>query len=140
MKAIVCGVDGSEHGQAALDFAADEAALRRSKLIVVCAWEIPLMIAPVGVVYPTEVLGDLGENAKKIVQAAVSRVAERQPGVECEGKAIEGQAAGVILEEAKPANMIVVGSRGHGGFASLLLGSVTQQVVHHALCPVVVVR
>jgi nucleotide-binding universal stress UspA family protein len=67
-------------------------------------------------------------------------VAELQPVVTCEGRAIEGQPAGVLLKEAEQADMIVVGSRGHGGFANLLLGSVTQQVVHHAPCPVVVVR
>lgn len=52
----------------------------------------------------------------------------------------EGQPAAVLLKEAEQADMIVVGSRGRGGFANLLLGSVTQQVVHHAPCPVVVVR
>ena len=74
------------------------------------------------------------------MQAAVARVAELQPSVSCEGKAVEGHPTAAILKEAEQADMIVVGSRGRGGFANLLLGSVTQQVVHHALCPVVVVR
>ena len=140
MDAIVCGVDGSEHSETALVFAAHEAALHGARLDVICAWEMPLMIAPVGVVYPTEAFGNLSENAEDIVRAAVARVAELHPEVTCEGKAVEGQAASVLLQAAEHAHMIVVGSRGRGGFASLLLGSVTQQVVHHATCAVVVVR
>jgi nucleotide-binding universal stress UspA family protein len=60
--------------------------------------------------------------------------------MECEGIAVEGQAADVLLQEAQDADLLVVGNRGRGGFASLLLGSVSQQVVHHASCPVIIVR
>ncbi len=98
-----------------------------------------MVIAPLGV-YTAEAFESLGENSENIVRAALSRVAELQPRVVCEGKVVEGQPASVLLKAAESANMIVVGSRGRGGFASLLLGSVTQQVVHHARCPVVVVR
>ena len=56
-----------------------------------------------------------------------------------EAKLVEGGSSGAILEEARDADLVVVGSRGHGGFAGLLLGSVSGQVVHHATCPVVVV-
>jgi nucleotide-binding universal stress UspA family protein len=62
------------------------------------------------------------------------------PGLECEGKAIEGPAAEVLLLEARDASLIVVGNRGRGGFASLLLGSVSKQFVHYAHCPVLAVR
>lgn len=140
MKTIVVGVDGSEGGEAALAFAAQEAALRGARLLVVCAWEIPVMIAPEGAAYPAESFQAFPDNAESIVRAAVARVAELQPSVACEGKAVEGHPAEVLLKEAVQADMIVVGNRGHGGFASLLLGSVTQHVVHHAHCPVVVVR
>lgn len=143
MKTIVVGIDGSKLGEAALDFAAHEAALRGARLLVVCAWEIPMIIEPVGVYSPGsfEDLRDDAEGiARGIVQAAVARVVELQPLVACEGKAIEGQPAAILLKEAQDADMIVVGSRGRGGFTSLLLGSVSQQVVHHAPCPVVVVR
>ena len=74
------------------------------------------------------------------MQAAVARVRELQPSVTCEGKAIEGHPAAVLIKEGDQADMIVVGRHGHGGFTSLLLGSVSQQVVHHAPCPVVVVH
>lgn len=98
-----------------------------------------MMIAPVGV-YPAESFESLRDDAESTVQAATARVAELQPLVACEGRAIEGQPAAILLKEAQDADMIVVGSRGRGGFASLLLGSVSQQVVHHATCPVVVLR
>ena len=117
----------------------EEAALRGAHLLIVCAWETPMVVSPVGF-YPAEAFEGLAENARSIVRAAVARVAKLQPLGTCEGKAVEGQPAAVLLKEAEQAGMIVVGSRGRGGFATLLLGSVTQQVVHHAPCPVVVVR
>jgi len=139
MAVIVVGVDGSEHADRALEFAAQEAVLRDARLVIVCAWEVPTMISPSGVP-PPGYFEDLRDEAESIVQAAVARAAALQPRIAGEGKAIEGHPAAVILQEAEHADMIVVGSRGRGGFASLLLGSVTQQVVHHALCPVVVVH
>ena len=122
---ILVGVDGSNYSEAALELAAEEASLRRARLLVVFAWEPP---------------GGLPGEAELIAQWAVARVAELQPEVACEGKAIEGHPVAVLLKEAEGANMIVVGSRGRGGFTGLLLGSVSQQVVHHAQCAVVVVR
>jgi nucleotide-binding universal stress UspA family protein len=139
MKTIVVGIDGSEHGEAALAFAAEEAALREAHLLIVCAWENPMVVSPMGFC-PAEMFEGLAENARSIAEAAVARVAELQPLGTCEGKAVEGHPAAVLLKEAEQANMIVVGSRGRGGFASLLLGSVSKRVVHHAPCPVVVVR
>ena len=139
MQTIVVGVDGSPHGEAALEFAAEEAALRGARLRVVCAWEFPMVVAPMGV-YPAESFEGLRDDVQALVQASVARVAEIQPLVACEGVTSEGQPAAVLLKEAEDADMIVVGSRGRGSVASLLLGSVSQEVVHHASCPVVVVR
>jgi nucleotide-binding universal stress UspA family protein len=139
VKTIVVGVDGSAHAEAALEFAAQEAALRGARLLIVCAWEVPRVLDPAGVCPPGSFPG-LGDDAKSIVRTAVARTAELQPPVACEGKAIEGKPAAVLLKEAEQADMIVVGSSGRGGFASLLLGSVSKRVVHHAPCPVVVVR
>jgi nucleotide-binding universal stress UspA family protein len=138
MNTIVVGVDGSTQGEAALAFAAEEAALRGARLLIVCAWEIPMMMEPG--VYAGQSFEGLDDDAENMVQAAVARVDELQPSVACEGKAIEGQPAAVLLKEGEQADMIVVGRHGHGGLASLLLGSVSQQVVRHAACPVVVVH
>ena len=139
MKTIVVGIDGSKPAEAALDLAAEEAFLRGARLIVVCAWDVPVVIGPEGG-YSSEMVEGLDADFESLVRAAVARVAELQPQVVCEGKVIKGQAASVLLDEAEHADMIVVGSRGRGGFSSLLLGSVTQQVVHHAHCPVLVAR
>ena len=137
MTVIVVGVDGSEHADRALEFAAGEATLRGARLVIICAWELPTIISGSA---PPRYFEDLRHEAERIVQAAVARAAALQPGLSGEGKAIEGQPAAVLLKEAEHADMIVVGSRGRGGFASLLLGSVSQQVLHHAMCPVIVVR
>ncbi len=139
MTMIVVGVDGSEHADRALEFAVGEAALRQAHLVIVCAWELPTIISPPGVP-PLGYFEDLRREAEMIVQAAVARAAALQPQVAGEGKALEGHPVTVLLKEAEDADMIVVGTHGRGGFASLLLGSVSQQVVHHATCPVVIVR
>jgi len=139
VKTIVVGVDGSQHADAALEFAAEEASLRGARLLIVCAWQIPMGFGPEAF-YPSVLLQGLGDNAVSIVQAAVARVRELQPQVACEGKAVEGHPAAALLKEAADAILVVVGSHGHGGFTSILLGSVSQQVVHHAPCPVVVVH
>lgn len=139
MKTIVVGVDGSACGHAALEFAIEEAALRGALLRIVCAWEIPAAVSAGGV-YTAESLEAFPKEAEDTMQRALTRAAELQPSVPREAKIIEGQPADAILKEAQDAVLIVVGGRGRGGFASLLLGSVSQQVVHHAQCPVVVVR
>jgi nucleotide-binding universal stress UspA family protein len=139
MKTILVGIDGSEHAEVALELAAEEAHLRNTPLIIVYAWDTPSAAADPAIVFQPEMEG-LDPDAESIVQAAVARVAKLQPQIVCQGKAIEGQPAQVLLQEAEDADMVVVGSRGRGGFKGLLLGSVSQQVVHHAPCPVLVVR
>jgi nucleotide-binding universal stress UspA family protein len=139
MKTIVVGIDDSEPAEAALELAAEEASLRGARLVIICAWDIPFAADP-AIFNQAEMLDSLGADAQRVVRAAVARVAKLHPEVDCEGKALEGQPASVLLNEAKYAEMIVVGSRGRGGFGSLLMGSVSQQVVHHAPCPVIVVR
>jgi nucleotide-binding universal stress UspA family protein len=143
METIVVGVDGSECARLALEYAAREAMLRSARLLVVCAWEIPA-----GVYGGEGLAGELDQltfdsfpkHAEEAVREAVAEVKRIQPSVQCDGEIVEGQPAQVLLHEAKGADLIVVGNRGRGGFKSLLLGSVSQQVVHHAPCPVLIVR
>jgi nucleotide-binding universal stress UspA family protein len=142
METIVVGVDGSDGGGAALTFAAREAGLRKARLRIVSAWEIPPAVYAGGLApaLDQETIDGFGEGAKRVVQQAIAQVEELEPSVETEGRVAEGQAADVLLKEAKEADLIVVGNRGLGGFGSLLLGSVSHQVVQHAPCPVTVVR
>ena len=139
MGTIVVGVDGSVSAEAALKFALKEAALRGASLRVVCAWETAPDV-PKGDVYPAEEFARYPKEQHAILDRALARAAEVEPSVICEGKVLAGQPASVLVEEAQHADMLVVGSRGRGGFASLLLGSVSQQVAHHAQCPLVIVR
>lgn len=142
METIVVGVDGSDCARAALEFAAAEAALRGAGLRIVCAWEIPTAAYAAGFspAVDASVFDAFCEDAQTVVREAIAAAKRLQPAVECEGTTVAGQAAEVLLEQGRDADIIVVGNRGRGGFASLLLGSVSQQVVHHAPCPVIVVR
>jgi nucleotide-binding universal stress UspA family protein len=137
MSTVIVGVDGSEGARAALRFAVAEAARREAKLRVICAWEVVTAIS--ASVVPPVALVDFEKGAERIVTEAVAEAAELDPGVECEGEAVHGQAARVLLDAADADDVIVVGTRGHGGFVGLLIGSVSQQVSHHAPCPVVIV-
>jgi len=141
MKTIVVGVDGSAPAQRALEFAAEEAILRGGRLRVVCAWQISPDVYGGGFApaLDQEALDAFREHAQTVVRDALESVTRLHPTLEADGTTPEGQPAERLLEEAQQATLIVVGNRGRGGFSSLLLGSVSQQVVHHAPCPVVVV-
>jgi nucleotide-binding universal stress UspA family protein len=141
MGVIVVGVDQSEGAKAALRFALEEAGLRQAKLRVVHAWQFGYIGAPGFEGSLPAVGGDLAE----FHEAAEAALDETLRGVVADGVAIErrvdqGAAASVLIEESRDADVLIVGSRGHGGFAQLLLGSVSQQCAQHAVCPVVIVR
>ena len=139
MEMVLVGVDGSEGANAALRAAMDEARFRSARLRVISAWE-HFPSAGWGEFPPSpQELDRPRRQAEEIVRDAISLVRQQAASLECEGQALEGQPAEVLIHEAADASLIVVGDRGRGGFASLLLGSVSQQVVHHAHCPVLVV-
>jgi|tagenome__1003787_1003787.scaffolds.fasta_scaffold20907136_3 nucleotide-binding universal stress UspA family protein len=145
MNKIVVGVDGSEQSKDAFRFAVEEAQLRQARVLAVNAWTAPafpsdplLVAAPVD--YP-ELMAAMQVGAERLLANVIDEVVgATQASVQVDGAVIEGPAARVLLEAAEDAEMIVVGSRGHGGFSRLLLGSVSEQVVHHAPCPVLVHR
>lgn len=142
METIVVGVDGSKGAAAALEFAVNEAVLRNARLRLVSAWEVPVSAYGAGLapVLDAETVDAFRIRAQQVVEDAHTTVMNLEPSLVAEPVAIEGQPAEVLLEQAADATLIVVGNRGLGGFKSLLLGSVSQQVVHHASCPVVVVH
>jgi nucleotide-binding universal stress UspA family protein len=136
MQGIVVGIDGSEASDVALAFALEEAKLRQLPLRIVCAWEISAMGAAF---VPTP---DLAESAERGADAALARAVSRlgpDPGIHVETAAVHGHPAKVLVEQATGATLLVVGTRGHGGLASLLLGSVSQAVAHHCTAPLAIV-
>ncbi|MBD0688265.1 hypothetical protein BG452_00390 [Streptomyces sp. CBMA123] len=138
-RRIVVGVDGSASSRAALRWAARQAALVGATVEAVITWEYPTVYGwgvPVAGVADVEVAAYAGKTLAEVVAQEMGpqcpvEVRER---VEC------GNAAQVLLKVADGAELLVLGNRGHGGFAGALLGSVSQHCVQHASCPVVVVR
>ena len=136
---IVVGVDGSGPSRLALRWALDEASLRQAAVEVVHAWSSPLATAPPFVVVPFDPRG-LEQAARQQLDALVDSVDGTGQPIPVKRILANGSAGGAILNVAKGADLIVMGARGLGGFLGLLLGSVSQQVAHHARCPLVVVR
>ncbi|MCH6471174.1 universal stress protein [Sinomonas terrae] len=132
---IVVGIDGSEASSSALAWALEEARLRGTGLRAITAWRYPVLGDATAVVPDPEAFRQdaIDTQAGQLAAADVS-------GVPVESVVVEGDSSQVLLDAARDADLVVVGSRGHGGFAGLLLGSVSAQLVHHATCSVVVVR
>ena len=141
MEQIVVGVDGSPPSAAALRFALGEARHHGARLLVASAWHVPTQAYSAGVPVPYPDISDsLRADAEGTVVAMLEDLASEAEGVDVERVVREGQPAEVLLELSADADLLVVGSRGRGGFGGLLLGSVSQQCAHHAPCPVTIVR
>jgi nucleotide-binding universal stress UspA family protein len=141
MSGIIVGVDGSSHSQRALEWAAREAAARHTSLTVLTVHQALGSGWSGGpVAYPGD--QDLTEHARELALAetdkALEAIGTQQP-TEVTVRAVNGLPAQELLSAAEGAEMLVIGSRGAGGFTRLLLGSVSSQVTHHATCPVVVI-
>jgi nucleotide-binding universal stress UspA family protein len=139
-KTIVVGVDGSPGSRTALTWAAAEAADHGAELVVVNVWEHTLL-PPAGSVTVSEhyVPDPSQRTAQDLVQVIKEELGE-QPPVLVQPRVKQGSPAKVLIEESTNADLLVVGTRGHGGFAGLVLGSVSQHVAAYAQCPVTVVR
>ena len=141
MPGIIVGIDGSDHSLRALDWAVREAAVRRTPLTVLTVHQaIAGYWSGTAVSYP----GDpgLAQQAQEMAQKQTDAVLEqagpqRPPAVTV--RSVTGFPAEELIQAGADADMLVVGSRGAGGFKRLLMGSVSTQVTHHALCPVVVI-
>jgi nucleotide-binding universal stress UspA family protein len=141
MATIVVGVDGSPGSKEALRFAVEEARLHKAKLKAVAAWTLTVVAAPIGLMPPIDeaLIPDLEAHAREVLDRTIAEVVGDGTEVEIEKVVLEGSSAHVLVDTAQGADLLVVGTRGHGGFTGLLLGSVSQQVTHHAPCPVIVV-
>jgi nucleotide-binding universal stress UspA family protein len=138
---IVVGVDGSEDSKEALRWALAESRLRDSRVRAVHAWHYSTLVGSNGYAVPEEVDGGASQSAASdVLEEAVTAVAGDTTDVDIERVVLQGAAAKILIDESEHAELLVVASRGRGGFASLLLGSVSQQCAHHARCPVVIVR
>jgi nucleotide-binding universal stress UspA family protein len=144
MGLIVVGVDRSAGARAALAFAHTEALLRQATLRIVHAWDFPYIAGALGMAGAMPVSAGQLEELRSGAELAIEQMLrETLPGTEdvtVEQRVLEGTPAVVLVEQSRDADLLVVGSRGHGGFAQLLLGSVSQQCAQHAECPVVIVR
>jgi nucleotide-binding universal stress UspA family protein len=137
-RRIVVGIDGSEPSKQALRWAIEQAGLTGATVEAVIVWEYPATYA-----WGTVVIFDAAELADASERALVETVAEvagDEPPVRIDSLVITGHPAYELVQQAKGADLLVVGSRGHGGFVGSLLGSVSQYCVHHATCPLVVIR
>ena len=133
---IVVGVDGSDAANQALYWAVKESRLRKATVIVVHAWEYPALAYGA---YPNEAL-DLETGGNEILAKAVALGHSIDPDALISTVLKEGNPVVILAHEAKDTDLLVVGSRGHGGFTSLVLGSVSSQLAHHAKVPLVIVH
>ncbi|MFU8853515.1 universal stress protein [Micromonospora sp. SL1-18] len=137
---VVVGVDGSALSQAAIEFAAEEAAVRGARLHAVHAYTHPTSSGPgdmLPLVYEESMLRD---EEDRILAESLTGLSDRHPQVPLTREVVHGRAAAVLTEAARTAQLVVVGAHGRSGLTGLLLGSVSQGVLHHADCPVAVVR
>lgn len=138
---IVVGIDGSEGSKAALDWAVDEAVRRRAHLEIVSAWTVPPLVSLVEVGSTIKDGSWFEQVATDAIEPLVASIpadaVAAMDGMETE--VVAGDSAATLIAHAKGADLLVVGTRGRGGFKGLVLGSVGLQCVLHAPCPVVVV-
>jgi nucleotide-binding universal stress UspA family protein len=140
MSGIIVGVDGSGHSQRALEWAMKEAAIRHVPLTVLTVHEAIRGYYSTVTVYPDDQART--EQARQAVQAETDKVLAGLDSPRPESvtvKAVHGFPVGELIKAGKDADMIVLGSRGAGGFTRLVMGSVAGQVVQHAPCPVLIV-
>jgi nucleotide-binding universal stress UspA family protein len=140
MSGIVVGIDGSGHSQRALEWAMREAALRQLPLTVVTVHQTAVNYLGSTVSYAEDT--PLTERTRKAAQQEADGVLDRLGGSvppQVTIQAVSGTPAEELLSAAKDADLLVVGSRGAGGFARLAMGSVSSQVTHHAHCPVAII-
>ena len=138
-KAIIAATDGSQESLRAVEWAAREAVLRHEALRIVSVPMLPPRMSPDPAGRETTG-GILHEGAQRALASATERVAQIEPGLAVSTEVLAGAPAQALLKAAADASLVVVGSRGAGGFAAMVLGSVSRYLATRAPCPVVVAR
>ncbi len=134
---IVVGFDGSSSAETALGWAAHQAELTSASVEAITTWEWPTSYAIAGYVPP---LYDPAADARQLLDGAIEKLQRSHPDIAFQPTVVQGHAAPALEEASKGADLLVVGSRGHGDLAGTLLGSVSEHCISHAHCPVVVLR
>ncbi|HVC69429.1 MAG TPA: universal stress protein [Acidimicrobiales bacterium] len=134
---IVVGVDGSDASRQALRWATRQAQFTGARLEVVVTWELPTSFGWVPP-YPEDF--NPAADAQRAAEDEVASALKDYPDVVVQTTVVEGHPAPTLVQASRDAELLVLGSRGHGEFAGMLLGSVTQHCVTHAHCPVLVWR
>lgn len=134
---VVVGTDGSPEAEAALTYAFEEARLRACRLLALYAWQLPVYAFAPEIEYD---LDEVRRAQEEFVTGTVAAHRERYPDVDVEMRAVCAHPVAALVEAAEKADLLVVGSRGHGAVGSAVLGSVSRAVLHHAHVPVAVVR
>src|SRR5215469_12744362 len=141
MSGIVVGIDGSHNASRALEWAMAEAAVRKAHLTVLTVHSVPASYwtgAPVMLPGDDDKVAEVRKAAEAAVAATAAKLGASQPE-SVTVTAINGFPTQALVDASKDSDLLVVGARGGGGFSVLMLGSVSNQVVHHSACPVVVV-
>ena len=134
---IVVGVDGSPSSLRALQWAAGQARLTGAEVHAVGAWTPPTVYAW-GPAYPADV--DWSEDCATGLEQSVKEALGDENGARVQRHVVQGHPAQALIDQSAGADLLVVGCRGHGGFTGMLLGSISQHVIAHASCPVLVVH
>jgi nucleotide-binding universal stress UspA family protein len=137
---VLVGVDGSELSREAVRFAFEEAAWRGTELVAVHAWLYPAPASPGDILPLVYGLDDVRDEEERVLAEAVAGWSERYPEVPVRRRLVRGSPGRALVEESRTAQLVVVGARGRGALGGLLLGSVSHAVLHHAHCPLAIVR
>lgn len=139
-RRVVAGVDGSDLSVQATGYAFEQAAHRGLGLTVLHAWDPNVYTSGVAMTVLVDTWNELEVEQEIITSAALAGWAEKYPDVDVRTHVVQGRPADILIDASQGAELVVVGSRGRGGFRGLLLGSVSRNVLDRAHCPVAVVR
>ncbi|MGI8750841.1 MAG: universal stress protein [Acidimicrobiales bacterium] len=135
---IVVGIDGSEASKDALQWASNQAELTGASLHAVMTWDVPM--GSYGLAIPLPLDLNLERDSRRVLDQTIAETLGENGTAKIWSTVVEGHPAVELLRAAEDAELLVVGSRGHGAFSGMLLGSVSEHCVAHSPCPVVVVR